>query len=167
FSVADFKTYVKQYIISISERNKLPILVGGSGLYIQAALYDYNFSNQRRDEELTRRLEEQIHKEGSLPLYEYLKEIDPEQAKKIHPNNYRRVIRAIEIYETTGKTMSELRSEQKQESPYDVVFIGLEMPRKLLYERINYRVDLMLENGLLDEVKTLIDSGYENCQSMK
>lgn len=167
FSVADFKTHVQHNIEAISNRNKLPILVGGSGLYIQAALFDYNFSNQKRDMERTRQLEDQVDREGVGPLYEYLKRIDPDQAEKIHPNNVRRVIRAIEIYETTGKTMTELRKEQKQESPYRVLFIGLEMPRELLYERINLRVDKMMEDGLLDEVRTLLENGYEHCQSMK
>ncbi|KPH73322.1 MULTISPECIES: tRNA (adenosine(37)-N6)-dimethylallyltransferase MiaA [Bacillaceae] len=166
FSVADFKQHVQYYIEEISNRNKLPILVGGSGLYIQAALYNYHFSNQKRDEVLTRKLEKRIEEEGPIPLYNYLKEIDPVQAEKIHPNNFRRVIRALEIYETTGKTMTEYQKEQTLESPYHLIPIGLEMDRTELYERINHRVDKMLEEGLIREVKLLIDKGYENCQSM-
>jgi len=166
FSVADFKQHVQYYIEEISNRNKLPILVGGSGLYIQAALYNYHFSNQKRDEVLTQKLEKRIEEEGPIPVYNYLKEIDPVQAEKIHPNNYRRVIRALEIYETTGKTMTEYQKEQTLESPYHLIPIGLEMDRTELYERINHRVDKMLEEGLIQEVKLLIDKGYENCQSM-
>ncbi|KKE78438.1 tRNA (adenosine(37)-N6)-dimethylallyltransferase MiaA [Bacilli bacterium] len=166
FSVADFKQNVQYYIEEISNRNKLPILVGGSGLYIQAALYNYHFSNQKRDEVLTQKLEKRIEEEGPIPVYNYLKEIDPVQAEKIHPNNYRRVIRALEIYETTGKTMTEYQKEQTLESPYHLILIGLEMDRPELYERINHRVDKMLEEGLIQEVKLLIDKGYENCQSM-
>ncbi|MCR1833178.1 tRNA (adenosine(37)-N6)-dimethylallyltransferase MiaA [Oceanobacillus caeni] len=166
FSVADFKQHVQYYIEEISNRNKLPILVGGSGLYIQAALYNYHFSNQKRDEVLTQKLEKRIEEEGPIPVYNYLKEIDPVQAEKIHPNNYRRVIRALEIYETTGKTMTEYQKEQTLESPYHLILIGLEMDRPELYERINHRVDKMLEEGLIQEVKLLIDKGYENCQSM-
>lgn len=166
FSVADFKQHVQYYIEEISNRNKLPILVGGSGLYIQAALYNYHFSNQKRDEVLTQKLEKRIEEEGPIPLYNYLKEIDPVQAEKIHPNNFRRVIRALEIYETTGKTMTEYQKEQTLESPYHLIPIGLEMDRTELYERINHRVDKMLEEGLIREVKLLIDKGYENCQSM-
>ncbi|WP_068672328.1 tRNA (adenosine(37)-N6)-dimethylallyltransferase MiaA [Oceanobacillus sp. Castelsardo] len=166
FSVADFKQHVQYYIENVSNRNKLPILVGGSGLYIQAALYDYNFSNKKRDEALTQKLEKRIEKEGPIPLYNDLKEIDPVQAEKIHPNNYRRVIRALEIYETTGKTMTEYQNEQTFESPYNLILIGLEMDRTELYNRINHRVDNMLEEGLIQEVKGLIDKGYENCQSM-
>jgi tRNA dimethylallyltransferase len=166
FSVADFKQNVQYYIEEVSKRNKLPILVGGSGLYIQAALYDYNFSNQKRDEVLTQKLEKRIEKEGPIPIYHELKEIDPIQAEKIHPNNYRRVIRALEIYETTGKTMTEYQKEQTFESPYNLILIGLEMDRTELYQRINHRVDKMIEEGLIQEVKLLVDKGYENCQSM-
>ena len=144
FSVADFQVTVRSYIDEISRKGHLPIIVGGSGLYIQAALYNYQFSNEKRDETLTKRLEELIQVKGIMPLYDYLKKIDPEEAKKIHPNNHRRVIRAIEIYETTGKTKSEYQKDQKLESPYNVNLIGLEMDREELYERINKRVDQIL-----------------------
>ncbi|MBP1949207.1 tRNA (adenosine(37)-N6)-dimethylallyltransferase MiaA [Virgibacillus litoralis] len=167
FSVADYQAHVQQYINEISSHQKLPIIAGGSGLYIQAALYDYNFSDQKRDSEVTRRLEEELDNQGVLTLYNRLKKIDPEQAAKIHPNNHRRVIRALEIYQTTGMTMSEYQKEQKRVSPYNPIFIGLEMDRKLLYERINARVDNMLEQGLLDEVEMLYKQGFENCQSMR
>ncbi|GGB30952.1 tRNA (adenosine(37)-N6)-dimethylallyltransferase MiaA [Virgibacillus dakarensis] len=165
FSVADFQAYVQAYIDEISGRGHLPILAGGSGLYIQAALYDYHFSEQRRDSKLTEQLEKSIQRNGPEQLYDYLTEIDPEQAAKIHPNNHRRLIRAIEIYETTGKTMSE-NNQQKGDSPYNPIFIGLEMDRKLLYERINQRVDRMMAAGLLDEVQHLYLQGLESKQSM-
>src|SRR5690625_4382451 len=113
FSVADFQTYTQAYIKRITSKNKLPIIVGGSGLYIQAALYDYNFANEQRDPDYTYLLEKRIQKEGTMPIYNELRLKDPEQAAKIHPNNHRRVIRALEIYETTGKTMTEYRQEQK------------------------------------------------------
>lgn len=167
YSVADFKEDVQKYIHEISERGKLPIIVGGSGLYIQGALYNYHFSDKQRDESITKRLEEQLEKHGISPLYEYLQEVDPAQAEKIHPNNHRRVIRALEIYETTGKKMSEIEATQTKESPYHIIFIGLEMERKLLYEQINHRVDLMMEAGLLAEVKRLYELGLKDCQSMK
>lgn len=167
FSVADFQISVRRYIDEISSREHLPIIVGGSGLYIQAALYDYQFSNEKRNDSLTKKLEEQVAKEGILPLYEYLKKIDPQEAEKIHPNNHRRVIRAIEIYETTGKTKSEYHKEQKLDSPYNVKLIGLEMDREELYERINKRVDQMIEAGLINEVEYFYKNGYEHCQSMR
>ncbi|MFD1447199.1 tRNA (adenosine(37)-N6)-dimethylallyltransferase MiaA [Oceanobacillus profundus] len=167
FSAADFKELVQQYIAEITARGKLPIIVGGSGLYIQAALYDYNFSDRKRDPLLTKEMEEIVELEGIMPLYQRLEQIDPEQAKKIHPNNHRRVIRALEIYETTGMTMSEYEKNQVMESPYNPILLGLEMPRALLYERINDRVDQMIEKGLKTEVKKVYDKGYASCQSMK
>lgn len=167
FSAADFKEHVQQYIAEITARGKLPIIVGGSGLYIQAALYDYNFSERKRDPLLSKKMEEMVESQGIMPLYHRLEQIDPEQAKKIHPNNHRRVIRALEIYETTGMTMSEYENNQVMESPYNPILIGLEMPRELLYERINARVDQMITEGLITEVKTLYDKGYACCQSMK
>lgn len=167
FSVADYQAYVQQYINEISSQQKLPIIAGGSGLYIQAALYDYNFSDQRRDDEVTRRLEEELDNHGVTTLHNRLKKIDPNQAAKIHPNNHRRVIRALEIYQTTGLTMTAYQKQQKRDSPYNPLFIGLEMDRKLLYQRINARVDYMLKQGLLDEVEMLYNQGFENCQSMR
>jgi len=168
FSVAEFKTYVQTYIKKISQRQKLPIIVGGSGLYIQATLYNYNFTKQKRDRAFTERLKQKIETEGIMPLYNQLKKIDPKQAEKIHPNNHRRIIRALEIYETTGKTMTEHHQAQKQKpSPYQPIFIGLEMDRDLLYEQINKRVDQMVEKGLLQEVKSLYNRGFKQCQSMK
>ncbi|MFD1850306.1 tRNA (adenosine(37)-N6)-dimethylallyltransferase MiaA [Oceanobacillus bengalensis] len=167
FSVADFQAHVKKYIDDILSRGKLPIIVGGSGLYIQAALYDYNFSNQKRDESISKKLEAQVRKEGITTLYHQLKAVDPQAADKIHPNNHRRVIRAMEIYETTGITMTEYQKEQQLESPYNLILVGLEMDRELLYKRINERVDDMMEQGLLGEVKALYEQGYEHFQSMR
>lgn len=167
FTVVDFQKCVRQYIRKIHKKNKLPIIVGGSGLYIQAALYDYTFTKIKRDEAYTKKLEAQIEKQGIEPLYKRLLQIDPEQAKKIHPNNHRRVIRALEIYETTGKTMSEHHREQQRKPLYDHYLIGLTMDRALLYERINLRVDEMIKEGLVDEVKLLYSQGYEHTEAMQ
>lgn len=166
FSVADFQQYVTHYIDIISKKNKLPTLVGGSGLYVQAALYSYNFPTYKRDEEVVEKLENEIAAFGIEPLYKRLQEIDPKQAAKIHPNNYRRVVRALEIYETTGKRMSDFQ-QQVKESPFDVKLIGLEMQRDELYKRINHRVDMMMERGLINEVKKLYQKGYTHEQSMQ
>ncbi|AXI09156.1 tRNA (adenosine(37)-N6)-dimethylallyltransferase MiaA [Oceanobacillus zhaokaii] len=166
FSVADYQYYVQKYIEEVSAKGKLPIIVGGSGLYIQAALYNYNFAEQKRDEAVTRKLEQMIERDGIMPLYHRLEEIDPEQAKKIHPNNHRRVIRALEIYETTGMTMTAYQEKQTLESPYDLILVGLEMERELLYDRINQRVNFMVESGLIKEVKDLYDQGLEESQAM-
>lgn len=167
FSVADFQYYVQKYIEEISARNHIPIIVGGSGLYIQAVLQNYNFSKEKRDDALTKRLEDEMKQKGIEPLFDRLKTIDPNQAEKIHPNNFRRVLRALEIFEKTGLTMTEYQKQQASSSPYDSLLIGLEMDRELLYKRINQRVDGMVREGLLEEVKGLIEKGYENYQSMK
>ncbi|APC48549.1 tRNA (adenosine(37)-N6)-dimethylallyltransferase MiaA [Virgibacillus halodenitrificans] len=167
YSAADFKNHVQTCIESIDAKGKIPIIVGGSGLYIQSALFDYNFSPAGRDERITKRLENERVELGVKHLYDRLRVIDPEQAEKIHPNNYRRVIRALEIYEITGVKMSQLQKEQTIESPYNVIFIGLEMERDLLYKRINQRVDKMIKDGLVEEVKSLYEKGYEKYGSMK
>ncbi|HLS20470.1 MAG TPA: tRNA (adenosine(37)-N6)-dimethylallyltransferase MiaA [Bacillota bacterium] len=167
FSVADFQKQVRYYIDYIHAKNKLPIIVGGSGLYVQAVLYDYSFTKAKRNIEYTKKLEEQVTKEGIEPLYEKLQQIDPEQATKIHPNNHRRVIRALEIYETTGKTMSEHHREQQNTPLYDHHIVGLTMKRQILYERINKRVDEMVETGLVEEVKSLYLKGYEHTEAMR
>lgn len=167
YSAAEFKRDVNEKVTEITEKNRIPILVGGSGLYIQAALYDYNFSDIPRDEKWTEKLMKEAREDGIDRIYRKLKEVDPEQAEKIHPNNHRRIIRALEIYEATGKTKTEWEKEQKRESPYDPLIIGLTMEREKLYEQINRRVDQMMENGLLEEVETLYRQGFENTQAMK
>lgn len=167
FSVAEFKSHVQRHIEDISERGKTPIIVGGTGLYIRSVLYDYDFTERKRDAELTKRLEKFVHENGVIPLYEKLTKIDSEQAKKIHPNNYRRVIRALEVYETTGLTMSEYHAQQKNEPLYDYLIIGLEMDRTILYKKINERVDEMIASGLVEEVTNLYNAGLENAQAMK
>src|SRR5690625_426702 len=166
FSAAEFQTLVQKHIEEIVSSGKIPIIVGGSGLYIQAALYNYNFSS-RQDARIAYRLEEMARKEGIIPLFKKLKQIDPIQAEKIHPNNERRVIRALEVYEKTGMTMTEYQQKQKKASPYQTCFIGLTMERALLYERINNRVDEMIENGIIQVVSDLNNNGYKDMQSMK
>ncbi|MFS0751767.1 tRNA (adenosine(37)-N6)-dimethylallyltransferase MiaA [Oceanobacillus sp. 1P07AA] len=166
FSVADFQLHAKKCIDDVLRRGKLPILVGGSGLYIQALLYNYNFSEQRRDQSFTKRMEELIEQKGPDDLYTRLKEVDPVQAAKVHPNNHRRLIRALEVYETTGMTMTEYQQQQQLESPYNPIIVGLDMERTVLYDRINQRVDHMINMGLIEEVRNLIEQGYEDCQSM-
>lgn len=167
FSVAQFKAHVQSYITKIINKNKIPIIVGGSGLYIQSVLYDYKFSDRKRDRQRTERLERQFIENGIEPLYERLKEIDPIQAKRIHPNNHRRVIRALEIYDTTGKTMTEHEKEQISNPIYDYYIIGLTMERHLLYDKINSRVDDMIAEGLVDEVRSLYMQNLEDTQAMK
>src|SRR5699024_3682122 len=124
------------------------------------------FPTQARDEVITKDLENQIDIHGIEPSYNKLKEIDPEQAKKIHPNNHRRVVRAIEIYKTTELTMSEIQARQKDTILYVVIFIGLEMEIKILYEHINLRVDTMIQNGLIAEVSKVLEKAGADSQSM-
>ncbi|KHE72514.1 tRNA (adenosine(37)-N6)-dimethylallyltransferase MiaA, partial [Halobacillus sp. BBL2006] len=167
FSVAEFQRTVQGLIYKINDQGKLPVIVGGTGLYIQATLYDFNFSDVKKDDAVIKELETEASEKGMQEMYDRLKAVDPEQAEKIHPNNERRVLRALEVYETTGKVMSEYQEEQSEESPFHPVLIGLEMDRKRLYDRINRRVDQMVEEGLVKEVKALYDEGLEGQQSMK
>lgn len=168
FSVAEFQSLVKQHIKDISNRGKLPIIVGGTGLYIQSVIYDYQFSHvPSSDQGIREKLEKKALEEGNQALHDQLKQIDPISAERIHPNNIRRVIRALEVYYCTGKTMSELQNK-KQELCYDAALLGLTMEREELYDRINQRVDKMIEEGLLKEVRKLYDSGLSGeCQSIQ
>ncbi|WP_028399069.1 tRNA (adenosine(37)-N6)-dimethylallyltransferase MiaA [Ectobacillus panaciterrae] len=167
FSAAEFQTLVRERIHDISKRGKMPIIVGGTGLYIQAVLYDYQFSDVSGDPIYREELEQLAEREGAEAVFKRLQSIDPESAERIHPNNVRRVIRALEIFETTGKTMTESLDEQENKLLYDTALIGLTMERAKLYERINKRVDIMMEQGLLEEVKSLYDRGIRNCQSVQ
>lgn len=167
FSVAEFQTYVQKHITDINQRGKLPIIVGGTGLYINAVLYDYRFSDLGRDSSYQKKIEAEIKTVGAEKVYERLLSVDPTQADHIHPNNVRRLIRALEVYDRTGKTVTELQADQSKESLYEEIIIGLEMERSILYERINTRVDSMLELGLVDEVRAFYDQGLKTSQSMK
>lgn len=167
FSVAEFQHLVRAKINEISGKGKLPIIVGGTGLYIQSVIYDYQFSDAPADEVFRFMLEAKVKEIGNDALYQELVGIDPASASQIHPNNVRRVIRALEIYHCTNKTMSEYQNEQQPDLLYDTALIGLTMEREMLYERINYRVALMMEEGLLEEVKALYQQGLRACQSIQ
>ena len=167
FSVAEFQQLVRAKISEIAEKGKLPIIVGGTGLYIQSVIYDYQFSDAAADEEFRLQLEERAKNDGVEVLHQELTRIDPESASQIHPNNVRRVIRALEIYHCTGKKMSDVQSEQQPDLLYETALIGLSMDREELYKRINMRVDLMMEEGLLTEVIKLHDQELRDCQSIQ
>jgi tRNA dimethylallyltransferase len=168
YSAAEFQESVRALIKDITSRKKLPIIVGGTGLYIQSVIYDYQFSEKGSDPKIRESLEKEVAEQGIGPIYDRLQKIDPVASVKIHPNNHRRVIRALEIYLTTGKTMSEYLEEQEEEVLlYDVALVGLTMDRKKLYERINYRVDKMMDEGLLEEVKALHEQGLREVQSIQ
>jgi len=167
FSVAEFQKLVRKKITEITERGRIPILVGGTGLYIQSVIYDYQFTDVPGDSSLRAELEQTAIEKGELYLHQQLKEVDPKSAESIHPHNVRRVIRALEIYYTTGKPMSEHQSEQLSQELYHTAIVGLTMERSKLYERINQRVDLMISQGLIEEVKELRKRGIRNCQSVQ
>ncbi|WP_226681361.1 tRNA (adenosine(37)-N6)-dimethylallyltransferase MiaA [Sutcliffiella horikoshii] len=167
YSVAEFQQDVRNKIDEITSRGRIPIIVGGTGLYIQSVLYDYQFSESGKDDEIRLRLEKRSQEIGVEKLHQELTEIDPKSAANIHPNNVRRVIRGLEIFYTTGKTMSEYQDTQQPEPLYDIALIGLTMDREKLYERINLRVDLMMEEGLLEEVQALHHNKIRDCQSIQ
>lgn len=162
FSVSEFKSESEKIIDNIIEKTKVPIIVGGSGLYVNSLIYDLDFGNAKSDNKIRDYFTSLYNEHGDDFLYEKLKEVDPESAVKIHKNNVKRVIRALEVHEITGQKFSELNTDiRKQSKKYDCVLIGLNMDRKILYERINKRVDKMLSEGLIEEVKSLIEKGYD------
>lgn len=162
FSVARFQELAMKYIEEIIQRNKMPIIVGGTGLYINSLLYNINFSETVSDWELREELKKEAEEKGNEYLHQKLKEIDPEAASKIHMNNVKRVIRAIEVFKHTNKPISYHQEVSRQEPPgYNYIVFGLKSDREKLYERINARVDLMIERGLVDEVRKLIELGYD------
>ncbi|USK57537.1 tRNA (adenosine(37)-N6)-dimethylallyltransferase MiaA [Cytobacillus solani] len=167
FSVAEFQELVRLKIAEISQRGKLPMIVGGTGLYIQSVICDYQFSDAPSDDHFRIMLEKRADIEGNEKLHRELMEVDPESANKIHPNNVRRVIRALEVYHVTGKTVSNYQKNQQPELMYQTAMIGLTMEREMLYERINKRVDLMINVGLLPEVEKLYVHGLKGCQSIQ
>lgn len=162
FSVADYVKLANEKISDIISRGKLPIIAGGTGLYIDSLLNNVKFSETKKDEEYCKSLEKFAEINGNDELYKILAETDPESAFSIHPNNLVRVIRALEVYHTTGRKLSELKAESRlEESPYDSFIIGLDYSKRdILYDRINRRVDIMLERGLVDEAGNLyLESG--------
>ncbi|AOM83107.1 tRNA (adenosine(37)-N6)-dimethylallyltransferase MiaA [Salisediminibacterium beveridgei] len=166
FSVADFKQEATVAINAIHQKNKLPIIVGGTGLYVNSVLYDYQFKDVPEDPEFRASLETFAKAKGNHALHEQLQNISPEKAQAIHPNNIRRVIRQLEIHHVTGKVGESGMENDAVESPYRPIVFGLTMDREQLYERINQRVDDMLQKGLVDEVQYLLDQGYENTSAM-
>ena len=164
FSVVDFKEQAQKLIHEINERGHLPIIAGGTGLYIKALLEDYAFNSVEENSELRARLQQLAETEGGMAVYKKLQEIAPAEAERIHPNNVRRVIRALEAAMSGEK----INQHGAEEMPYDALVIGLEMERSALYNRINKRVDMMLKAGLEDEVRNLLENGVSSeCQSMQ
>ncbi len=154
FSVAEYQKMAGEYIRDIHSRGKLPVIVGGTGLYIDTLLNNIQLKEDSFDEALREKLLERVEKEGIENLLDELRGIDPEYAEKMHPNNVKRIVRALEVWYSSGVTMTQQIEDSHAESPYDVCFIGLNAEdRDFLYDRINRRVGIMLENGLEAEAK--------------
>lgn len=169
FNVADFCALAKKKINEIHARGQLPIIAGGTGLYISSLVSNISFVKEETNENVRENLYRELDEIGEIAMHEKLKEIDPIAAENIHPNNKKRVIRALEIYYTTGKTMTEQNELSKNEpSPHEFILVGLNMEREKLYERIDKRVDIMEERGLFSEVEALLAKGVsKDAQSMQ
>ena len=169
YSVSEFKYDAEKIIDRLLSENRIPIIVGGSGLYVNSLIYDLDFGNTKSNKKLREYYTYYYKEHGEDALYDKLLKIDPVAAEKIHKNNIKRIIRALEVYDITGVKFSELNTDiRKKSNKYDCILIGLSMERKVLYERINQRVDEMLSNGLVDEVSSLIKKGYgKNLVSMR
>lgn len=158
FTVAEYQSQARELIREINQRRRIPMLVGGTGLYYQAVVDNYSFYPMNSHQDIRRQLQEEAAQKGLQSLYIYLTKIDPDYAQRISPQDEKRIIRALEVYELTGKTFSE--QQIRQVNTYNLASVGLYLEREILYQRINERVDIMLKEGLVDEVKNFYDQGY-------
>jgi tRNA dimethylallyltransferase len=166
FSVADFQKLAGEYITAIHDKGCIPILAGGTGLYVKALLEGYQFNQTSGDEEFRNRLQGLAEQYGNLYVHDMLDKVDQQSAGRLHPNNLRRVIRALEVFHLGNENISQEKEENKL--VYDTLVFGLNMERRLLYERINERVDHMIEAGLVEEVAALLCANISpECQSMQ
>lgn len=160
FHIVKFQQMAKKAMEDIYSRGKIPILVGGTGFYIQAVTKDIDFTEAQQENDYRKELEALAEEKGGEHLHEMLRKVDPVSADAIHAHNVKRVIRALEFYHQNGSPISAHNEEQKQhESPYNLAYFVLNMPRELLYERIDLRVDQMMKEGLLEEVSRLKEEG--------
>ncbi|EET87389.1 tRNA delta(2)-isopentenylpyrophosphate transferase [Clostridium carboxidivorans P7] len=160
FNVSEYKKMAEKEIECITSENKLPMLVGGTGLYINSLIYNYDFTEASTDYEYRQYLHNLAETKGKEYVHSLLKEVDVQSFNRLYPNDLKRVIRALEVYKLTGKTISEFNLENDiYDIPYNVYYFVLTMNREKLYERINMRVDIMLKNGLIEEVKKLKRNG--------
>lgn len=160
FNVVIFQKMAKEALEGIYDRGRVPIVAGGTGFYIQALAYDIDFTETDEDPSLRRELEQTAKEKGAQYLHQMLREADPASAERIHANNIKRVIRAIEFYRQTGTKISEHNQEERRkQSPYDLFYYVLNMERQSLYERIDRRVDQMIRDGLIEEVRELAAMG--------
>lgn len=159
FTVTDYKEMAERAIDDILSRGKIPIMVGGTGLYIDAVILDLSFTDGGQDSGFREEMTAYALKNGNLVLHEKLREIDPATANNIHPNNVKRVIRALEVFKLTGKPFSSFKDSGKLNPKYDPYYFYLSKDRSALYESINDRVEKMMDAGLLDEIKNLANQG--------
>ncbi len=168
YSVAVFQSMAKKYSNEIYLKNKIPILVGGTGFYINSFVYDVNFKETENDIAFRSELQKISNEKGKDFLFTILQKCDPKSCENIHPNNVKKVIRALEYFKQTGQPISEHNKiEKEKKSPYNTVFVILYMKRELLYDRINKRIDIMLEKGLVNEVSGLLNKYDEKLVSMQ
>lgn len=161
FSVALFQDKVTGYIADILDRGKMPILVGGTGLYVRSVIDHYDFSPAGINQDLRHELFQQAETYGNPYLHKALREVDPATAERLHPNDIRRIIRALEVYRQTGRTISSFQYRDNELPPkYRLGYFGLTMDRTNLYRRIEQRVDQMVSGGLIEEVSSLVERGY-------
>ena len=161
YSVADFVRDARTAVDDCLRRGKLPVIAGGTGLYMDSVLLNISFDEVVQDMDYRKKLQDYADKFGAEALHTRLREKDSEAADKIHPNNVRRVIRALEVCHTTGKTFTQVNNESRREPLYNAKIFGIDTDREVLYNRIDRRVDIMLEDGLLDEVKRFYDAGLD------
>ncbi|NLK51922.1 MAG: tRNA (adenosine(37)-N6)-dimethylallyltransferase MiaA [Syntrophomonadaceae bacterium] len=162
FSVADFRKHAQQVIQEIYQRGRIPILVGGTGLYIRAVVDPYEFVEVKTDLKLREALQAEAQQVGSQEMHRRLALIDPQAARKIHPGDTRRIIRALEVYNLTGQPISHFHHLETNQAPlYQAVWIGLTLKREKLYQKIETRVDQMIQDGLVGEVKGLLATGVK------
>ena len=159
FSVSEFQTRSEKYIQEIHEKGKNIIVTGGTGLYLNSLIYNMDFAKSNANSEIREKLEQELKENGIDYMHEKLKSLDEDAANRIHKNNTKRVIRAIEVC-LSGQKMSDFSKDLKYNEKYQPIIIVLNRDREVLYDRINRRVDIMLENGLLDEIKNLMNMGY-------
>ncbi|MFQ3843165.1 tRNA (adenosine(37)-N6)-dimethylallyltransferase MiaA [Staphylococcus pseudoxylosus] len=170
FSAYEFKNRAQRLIKEITARGRVPIIAGGTGLYIQSLIYNYDFEDETISEQKSLEIEAKLSELDQLSneaLHQYLATFDEVSAQDIHPNNRKRVRRAIQYYLKTKKLLSSRKKVQQFTENYDTLLLGIEMSRDILYQRINKRVDIMLERGLVSEVQQLVDNRYETSQSMQ
>lgn len=161
FTVADFKNYSEKYIKQINDKNKIPIVVGGSGLYLNSIVYKLKFAQIKKNESFRLKCEKLVDQYGVGYLYDRLCQVDPITSNNISPNDTKRIIRALEVYHETGKPMSYFNKNFREKTDkYNLVMVGLNTDRAKLYSRIEKRVDKMIEEGLIEEVKNLLNMGY-------